>query len=261
MSADEEKHSALVPVQSTALTKGGAKSLAVRGRSYIRDKEKAEEWLRKGLALQEAAFYCPWPPAPINPHAAQQPALSAELQRIKEQEGREQLRKREEMLKEAFHCFECGCELDPSNPELLYCLAHYYYNWAGGYGGLKNEEKAVSLYQQAADLGHAGAQTKIGDAYAQYGFTCLPKDEKQAARWYKAAEKLYKAAAEQGDTEALETIVDMYQSGIEVEQNHVEAARLLRQAAARGVEYAREALRDSAEFYGYPYSDDDGEAK
>ena len=30
-------------------------------------------------------------------------------------EEAEQFRKREEMLKEAFHCFECGCELHPTS--------------------------------------------------------------------------------------------------------------------------------------------------
>jgi len=252
MSADEETQSALVPVQSTALTKGGAKSLAARGRAHLRDKEEAEEWLRKGLELQGAAPHSHWPPAPINPYAVPQPAMSAELQRIKEQEGREQLRKREEMLKEAFHCFECGYELDPSNPELLYCLAHSYYHWAGGYGVLKNEEKAVSLYQRAADLGHAGAQTKIGDAYAQCGFTWLPKDREQAARWYQAA-------AEQGDEEAVCMIVEMYQRGEGVRQDHSEAARLLRNAAARGDETARHNLRLYAKQYGSPYEDGDAD--
>jgi TPR repeat protein len=248
MSADGEKQSALVPTQSTVLTKAGAKSLAFRGRAHLRDKEEAEEWLRKGLELQKAAPPSHWPPAPVNPHAAPRPVLSEEQTRIKEQKEQEQFRKREEMLKEAFHCFECGCELDPSNPELLYCLAHSYYHWEGGYGVLKNEEKAVSLYQRAADLGHAGAQTKIGDAYAQCGFTWLPKDKKQAARWYQAA-------AEQGDEEAVCMIVDMYQRGEGVKQNHAEAARLLRNAAARGDETAQHNLRTYAELYGSPYED------
>ena len=57
-----------------------------------------------------------------------------------------------------------GHELDPDNPELLYWLADFY---CQGYGVLENEEKAVALYQQAADMGHARAQTAIGDAHAQ----------------------------------------------------------------------------------------------
>jgi hypothetical protein len=47
MSAGEEKQGALVPVQSTALTKAGAKSLAARGRADLRVREEAEEWLKK----------------------------------------------------------------------------------------------------------------------------------------------------------------------------------------------------------------------
>jgi TPR repeat protein len=152
-------------------------------------------------------------------------------------------------LEKAFRCFETGHELDPWNPESLYWLADSYYQ---GHGVLKNEEKAVALYQRAADMGHAGAQTAIGDAHAQCGFTCLPKNEKKAARWYQAA-------AEQGDEEAVCMIVDMYQRGEGVKQDRAEAARLLRNAVARGDETARHNLRLYAKQYGSPYEDDDAD--
>jgi hypothetical protein len=137
-----------------------------------------------------------------------------------------------------------GHELDPDNPELLYWLADFY---CQGYGLLENEEKAVALYQQAADMGHARAQTAIGDAFAQCGFTCLPMDAKQAAKWYQAA-------AEQGNEEALCMIVEMYQRGEGVKQDHAEAARMLRNAVARGDEAAQHNPRLSAKLYGSPYN-------
>jgi hypothetical protein len=95
-------------------------------------------------------------------------------------------------------------------------------------------------------MGYAEAQSSLA--------SCLPNDDEEATKWYIAA-------AEQGEEEALCVVVHMYQDGDGVKQDHAEAARLLRKAAARGVAYAREELCDSAEFYGYPYSDDDGEAR
>jgi len=48
MSAGDD-HAALVLAQVTALTRGGAKSLATRGRADLRVREEAEDWLKKGL--------------------------------------------------------------------------------------------------------------------------------------------------------------------------------------------------------------------
>jgi hypothetical protein len=131
----------------------------------------------------------------------------------------------------------------------LYCLADSYYR---GDGVQENEERALALYQRAADMGYAEAQTAIGDAHSQCKFSCVPLDEVQAAKWYALA-------AEQGEEEALSMILAMYQRGEGVEQNHAEAARILRKAAAKGVEYALDELRQSAEFYGSPYDDSDSE--
>jgi len=60
---ESDPKTALVPVQSTALTKAGAKSLVARGRADLRVREEAEEWLRKGLEFHrqqqyEDAFRC-----------------------------------------------------------------------------------------------------------------------------------------------------------------------------------------------------------
>jgi hypothetical protein len=86
MSAREEKLAALVPIETTALTKAGAKSLLARGQADLRIREekerKAEEWLRKGLALRDTAPDDPHVRGPINPYAIQQtiPDLCAQLQ-------------------------------------------------------------------------------------------------------------------------------------------------------------------------------------
>src|SRR5208282_3987556 len=58
-----DSKTALIPVQSTALTKVGAKSLVARGRTDLRIKEEAEEWLNRGVELRdqgsfEEAFAC-----------------------------------------------------------------------------------------------------------------------------------------------------------------------------------------------------------
>jgi hypothetical protein len=344
MSAGEEKQTALVPIETTALTKTGAKALVARGQTDLRIREDAEEWLRKGLELQEAAPPDPWwGRGPLNPYAIRltlaeklettipayiqqvlagtlpdvaaknlgmtpgdqemahvahffmpdtlervvygptrrkeagnfdlsavssktpiipSPAgmddriltqntmekvaeIALELEKLVQNEvGKlEQLKRRESALKEAFQCFEKGHQLDPTSPELLYWLARSYHC---GHGVLRDQEKAIALYRRSAEMGYAEAQSSLA--------VCLPNDDEEATKWYIAA-------AEQGEEEALCVVVQMYQDGDGVKQDHAEAARLLRKAAARGVEYAREELRDSAEFYGYPYSDDDGEAR
>src|ERR1035441_2414733 len=62
MSAGEEQ-AALVWVQSAALTKAGANSLAARGHADLWTKEQAERWLGKGFEFSdqrkyEDAFHC-----------------------------------------------------------------------------------------------------------------------------------------------------------------------------------------------------------
>jgi len=271
MSTDEEKRSALVPVQSTALTKAGAKSLAARGRYHLREKEEAEEWLRKGLALQEAAPADPRARCggPLNPHAKRWLLRNDSfLFRGIEQQGemkQEQWRRRKDALKEALRCFERGHKLDPNNSELLYCLADSSYRENETE---ENEVKAVSLYQRAADLGHTGAQLAIADAYTQCGFRCLPVDERRALKWFQAAAEqgdedglsgflryyepsmdadspnaivtnLILKAAKQGDSRAQYTLGLLYDRGQGVPQDSTQATRWLRMAASNGNYYAK----------------------
>ncbi len=178
MSTGEEKQGALVQVQSTALTKVGAKSLAVRGRNHLRDKEEAEEWLRRGLEVQEnmpetllpvprsALEYIKQILAGTRPDVAaknlcmtpedQEEAKEAHksmpgtLAEVEQENYRREglLKKYKEMDQEAFRCFEKGHELDPTNAELSYWLAQNY--WYGD-GVQQNEEKAAALYQHASE--------------------------------------------------------------------------------------------------------------
>ena len=60
---ESDKQTGLVPVQPTALTKAGAKSLMARGRADLSAREEAEEWLKKGLDFYhkdryEESFAC-----------------------------------------------------------------------------------------------------------------------------------------------------------------------------------------------------------
>jgi hypothetical protein len=86
MSSGEERLAALVPIETTALTKTGARSLFARGQADLRIREekerKAAEWLRKGLALRDTAPDDPRVSGPINPYAIQQtiPDLCSQLQ-------------------------------------------------------------------------------------------------------------------------------------------------------------------------------------
>lgn len=74
----EEKQAGLIPAQSAALSKAGPKSLAARSRRHLRDREEAEEWLRKGLGLRDMAPDDPHVRAPVNPYVT--PDLCAQLQ-------------------------------------------------------------------------------------------------------------------------------------------------------------------------------------
>ena len=166
MSAGEEKLAALVPIKTTALTKAGAKPLVARGQADLRireekEREEAEEWLRRGLEVQEAmpSTLFPEPQTTLEyikqilsgtgPEVAAEnlgmtpqdlekareahktmPGTMAEVEEENEQRKR-LVRKFREMEQQAFRCFEMGHDLDPINPELSYCLAHSYYHGEG----------------------------------------------------------------------------------------------------------------------------------
>jgi len=291
MNSNDPRLHGLLQVSSAMPARVGVRSLTARGRHDLRRREDAEEWLRRGIELSESApsvpgrgphnpYAEPVPPeqlirtiiptyieqvsAGVSPDVAAQglgmtresrelayvihhfmPEAFAEVWREEANRKAEILQRRDELLKQAFLCFQKGHELDPLNSELVYCLAE---STRCGYGCEKDESRSVELFRQAAEMGHARAQTALGDAYAQCGFSCLPRDEQQAAKWYEAAVR-------NGDEEAVCMIVDYYQRGIGVSLNHDEAARILREAAARGDQTALQNLRVCAKRFGPPYSD------
>lgn len=225
VSAEGSASAALVPAQASSLSKSRVTSLAGRGRDLLHRKEEAESWLRKGLALQKSA------PAE---------ELSGD------EEGKfGQLRARETALSEAFCCFERGHELDPSNPELMYQLAAAY---RFGEGVQEDQQRALGLYQRAADIGSPKSLCAIADAYEHSGWDIVERDLEKAA-------KLYEAAVEQGDEGAVWIVVENYQLGIGVKQDHPAAARLLHKAATNGNEWAKRKLQDSLKEFGDIYGD------
>jgi TPR repeat protein len=242
MSTGEEKQTALVPIETTGLTRGGAKSLAARDRNRLRDKEEANEWLRRGLEVQEAMPSTLFPESQTTLEYIKQilggtrPEVAAEnlgmtpedLEKAKEahksmpgtmaevEEQNEQrkrlLKKFKEMDQEAFRCFEKGHDLDPINPELLYWLADSYYH---GDRVEPNEEKAVPLYRRAAEQGHSHAQHMLSDCYRKG--KGVAQDHAQAVQWLRKA-------AEQGNTGAQYDLALAYKYGqLGVQQDAAQA--------------------------------------
>jgi TPR repeat protein len=162
MSAGEEKQSALVPVQSTALTKAGAKSLAARGRDDMRRREEALKSLSRGEELEDngqydEAFQCFVKGNDLDPNN----------------------------LDLIYH--------------LAYALQHAYgaepesdAEWQPYLA------RSLALYEQAAALGHVDSLFQLGEQYSGRDITCLTVDHEQASKWYQmAAEKGHASAQHQ----------------------------------------------------------------
>src|SRR5271166_3852883 len=151
MSAGEEKTEALVAAQSTALSKAGAKSLAARGRNHLRDKEEAEEWLRKGLELVKMqkhyeAFACFERGLEIEP---EEPILQL-------------------CIATAYY-WKRGVQADPIKAldwfrkaaEQGHAVAQWYLGCEYEYGGgvAQDLDQAVFWYRKSAEQGHEPGQS------------------------------------------------------------------------------------------------------
>lgn len=185
MSAGEENRSALVPAQTAALTKAGAKSLAARGRADLRVREEAEEWLQKGLEfyykrLYEDAFACFERGTQLCPnHSATQLMLGV------------------------LYYYGQGVPQDRAQAAVWYRMAAeqglveaqfslgFQYNFQDGLP--RDYALAAFWYRKAAEQGHARAQRQLGALYA-FG-QVVPPDDEQAEIWYRKA-------TEQGDADA-----------------------------------------------------------
>ena len=87
-----------------------------------------------------------------------------------------------EVSSHANACPYCGCPVSEvvaqqqDSPEEWYKLGQKYYS---GEGVQKDIEKAVSYFTQAAKLGFAVAQCRLGDIYADEFFTTYSEDRRE----------------------------------------------------------------------------------
>lgn len=96
-----------------------------------------------------------------------------------------------------------GCSQD-ENGRKTYNLVVNYLNGTGGVE--KNPEKAIRLFQKAAENGVASAMYNLGLCY--YNGDGVEKDLAKAVEWYQKA-------AENGDANALEII----RAGVDADEN------------------------------------------
>ena len=104
----------------------------------------------------------------------------------------------------------------------LFVLARMY---STGDGVRQDKQKAIELYQIAADLGHSTAQFNLAVKYATGDG--VEKDEKRAAQ-------LYQLAADKGDPVAQYNLALKYAEGKGVEKNDRKALSLYQLAALQG---------------------------
>ena len=103
----------------------------------------------------------------------------------------------------------------------------------------KDEKEAVKWYRKAAEQGDVMAQNNLGIMYVNG--RGVAKDEKQAVKWY------FKAA-EQGDVMAQTMLGIMYSDGRGVAKDETEAAKWFREAAEQGNSSSQGALGIMYEF-------------
>ena len=87
-------------------------------------------------------------------------------------------------------------------------------------------EKAFPIFEKLAEMNHAGVQFYMGKYY-EFGFNIVPKDKNKEI-------ELYRKAADQGFSLALEMMGRCYEIGYGVEKNLTEAIKWYRKAAEHG---------------------------
>lgn len=108
---------------------------------------------------------------------------------------------------------------DGNVPYANYLLGNLYEK---GHGVERDKQRAMAYYERAAADGIASAQTAIGNL-----FYFAEQGRDKAVQWYRKA-------AENGSSIAMNNLGDMYENGVGVPQDFLEAMRLYRQAAALG---------------------------
>src|SRR6185312_11430136 len=116
--------------------------------------------------------------------------------------------------------------LTAPNVEKLFQKANVAYN-------KKKLEKAIELYQKAAEQGYAAAQNNLGGCY--YNGTGVEKDEQKAVKWYQKA-------AEQGYAAAQNNLGTCYYNGTGVEKNKQKEVEWYLKAAEQGYAAAQNNL-------------------
>ncbi|EGV35645.1 SEL1-like repeat protein [Neisseria weaveri] len=89
----------------------------------------------------------------------------------------------------------------------------------------QNHQQALALYTEAAEAGHAKAQTNLGMMY--YNGHGTKQDAQQAAKWFHAA-------ADQSDPTAQYNLACLYRHGHGVEQDNFRACQWLQNAINSG---------------------------
>ena len=125
----------------------------------------------------------------------------------------------------------------------LYDQAMKYY-----YGGQRDDEKALALLTQAAELGSPRAMAKIGDMY--YWGRGVSVDPALYKEWYRKAYSRFEQLARAGDTEAMVMAGDMlfnrYPSGAGTDFDEDRALSWYLKAAEAG---SAKAMRRAGEFF------------
>lgn len=181
-------------------------------------------------------------------------------------------------LSESFNCIKKAAEKGSRKAQFM--LGEYY---SVGERGIveKNEPKAATWYQKAADQGDEVARTKLnallsrgvkpyedcekdfnkylkdaeqGDANAQYEVGCCYDSGRGVEKDYKEAVKWYRKAAEQGHAGAQCNLGYCYAHSQGVEKDYNEAVRWYRKAAEQGDAWGQNNL-------GWCYNNGTGVAK
>ena len=131
-------------------------------------------------------------------------------------------------------------QADEDNPQALYVLAQLHEDPESTIV-VYNEAYARDLYTQAAQLGHAPSQCRLGEAFSQGTLAC-PVDARTSVGWYTKA-------ANKGDGVAELALSGWYLIGAEnvLQQSDSEAYLWARRAANKGVVNAEYAVGHYAE--------------
>jgi len=120
---------------------------------------------------------------------------------------------------------------DDRTPEGDFALGLMYYK---GEGVKRDHKEAASLFREAAEQGHAGAQYNMG--LMRLNGRGIGKDLRKAARWFYLS-------AEQEYARAQYNLGLMYARGDGVERDHRKAVRWLARSARQGNGQALEKLK------------------